>query len=274
MPNTSALFRPTPVQTDSVMSKAGLGRSASEGEILYDNSPPPFARPPKASTLPDPSNFPDPYPRGMAALHHPPTAMPALSSAGSSSASTRSSAYTNPGSTISANGISGDFSNVRVASGDDVEGIEGGIGLGITSDTIVEMFSRASNGSSLSSGSRKSHVSPMERVRRTDVTRTRRSPSQSDDISPMASFDRPPERTLRSQPSYDTSWQREQEDREEFITSEEEFDFNDHHDIDEEDDAEKQEDRTAAIVVAEEGRGLIVRGDGAPLSSLTIQPGE
>lgn len=90
----------------------------------------------------------------------------------------------------------------------------------------------------------------------------------------MAFFDRPPERTLRSQPSYDTSWQREQEDREDFITSEEEFDFNDHHDIDEEEEAEKEEDRTAAIVVAEEGRGLIVRGDGAPLSSLTIQPGE
>lgn len=274
VPNMSSPFRPTPIQTDSSpLNKTGLGRSASDGEILYDNSPLSFARPPKAATLPDPSNFPDPYPRGLVALHHPPTTMPALSSAGSSSASTRSSAYTNPGSTISGIAISGDFSNVRVASGDDVEGLEGGIGLGITSDTMVT-YSRASNGSSLSSGSRKSHVSPMERVRRSDVTRSRRSPSQSEDIPPLASFERAPERVLRSQPSYDTSWQRDNDDREDFITSEEEFDFGDHQDIDEEEEVEKENDRTAAIVVAEEGRGLIVRGDGVPVSSITIQPGK
>ena len=36
---------------------------------------------------------------------------------------------------------------------------------------------------------------------------------------------------------------------------------------------EKDEERTSAIVVAEEGRGLIVQGDSVPIIQLQVQPG-
>lgn len=36
---------------------------------------------------------------------------------------------------------------------------------------------------------------------------------------------------------------------------------------------EPEEERTSAIVVAEEGRGLIVRGDGVAISDLVVLPG-
>lgn len=36
---------------------------------------------------------------------------------------------------------------------------------------------------------------------------------------------------------------------------------------------EKPEERTSAVVVAEEGRALIVKGDGLPISQLSVQSG-
>lgn len=36
---------------------------------------------------------------------------------------------------------------------------------------------------------------------------------------------------------------------------------------------EKDEERTSAAVVAEEGRGLIVQGDNVPIVQLQVQPG-
>ena len=36
---------------------------------------------------------------------------------------------------------------------------------------------------------------------------------------------------------------------------------------------EKHEERTSTVVVAEEGRALIVKGDGLPISQLSIQSG-
>ncbi|KAH8110676.1 hypothetical protein DFH11DRAFT_1860250 [Phellopilus nigrolimitatus] len=275
-----ASYKPTPIQTDSSsLAKAGLTHFGSESEGLYDLSPPPFARPPKAPALPDPSTFADPYPHGLS-YHHPPSATPALSSAGS--ASTRSSAYTNPGSTMSTGGFSGDYSHVRVASGDDIDGAIVGMGIGmmpgtsgLTSDAVVEMLSRASNGSSLSSGSRKSHGHvhvahmPMPRIRRADYARSARSLSQPDDLAPPIMHERG-EHALRTQPSYDTSWQRDHED---FGTSEEEYDYGDQQDGEEDDEEGKEEDPGSAIVVAEEGRGLIVHGEGMPVQALTVQPG-
>ena len=47
--------------------------------------------------------------------------------------------------------------------------------------------------------------------------------------------------------------------------------------VDEEDDVpdtdEKEEERTAAVIMAEEGRGLIVQAEGLPILQLNIQPG-
>lgn len=229
-----------------------------------------FARP-----RADPASFPDPYPH-----------LPPLSSAGSSSASTRSSAYTNPGSTISGSGFSGDYSHVRVASGDDADGgVLTGIGLSSAhgTESIVELLSRASNGSSLSAGSRKSHgyaaahggapppSMPSVRARMHRSARAPPPPPQPEDVQPAHSAQPP---RLRSQPSYDTSWQREHED---FGTSEDdEYDYGDHQEGGEEDDEEEghEPEPGSAIVVAEEGRALIVRGEGQPVSSLPIQAGE
>jgi hypothetical protein len=39
------------------------------------------------------------------------------------------------------------------------------------------------------------------------------------------------------------------------------------------DPEENNEERTSAIVVAEEGRGLIVQGDNVPIIQLQVQPG-
>ena len=39
------------------------------------------------------------------------------------------------------------------------------------------------------------------------------------------------------------------------------------------DDEDNEEERTSAIVIAEEGRGLIVNGDGLPITQLQVQPG-
>lgn len=258
-----ASFKPMPIHTDtSSLAKAVFNRPGSEGDGLFELSPPHFARQPKV----DPSNFPDPYPHGMS-YHHPPTTTPALSSAGSSSASTRSSAYTNPGSTISASGFSGDYSHVRIASGDDFD-VNGGI-----------VGARTSTGSSLSSGSRKSHgiihapQVPLPRMRHADYTRSSRSPSQSqpeDFAAPPVAYERA-DHPLRSHPSYDTSWQREQDD---FGTSEDEYDY-EHPEDDEDEEKEEMLDPepTSAVSVAEEGRGLIVHGEGMPVHALSIQPG-
>ena len=35
----------------------------------------------------------------------------------------------------------------------------------------------------------------------------------------------------------------------------------------------KEEERTSAVIVAEEGRGLIVKGDGIPIVQLRVEPG-
>ncbi|KAL5533671.1 hypothetical protein ACEPAG_131 [Sanghuangporus baumii] len=253
------------------VAKSGLTRPGSDGEGLYDVS---SLRQPKV----DPSNFPDPYPHGIS--YHQGT--PTLSSAGSSSASTRSSAYTNPGSTISASGYSGDYSHVRVASGDDFEGAGGiggiGVGLGINmagapyhTDSVVEKLARTSTGSSIS---RKSHAPshaphvPLPRMRHTRALHSQ-SQSQSEDFSAQFA---PVERLLRSQPSYDTSWQRQHED---LGASEDEYDYGQDEEYE---DAEnylemEEEQPCSAISVVEEGRGLIVHGEGISVHALHIQPG-
>src|SRR5712691_3903020 len=111
-----------------------LARSSSDSdEIPYSESSPPrpLYRLPKASALPDPSQFPDPYPfRPHQYLSSGP---PTLSSGGSSIASARSSAaYTSSGSALA----SADYGNhVQIASNDDDQAI----GVGITSDDVVHL---------------------------------------------------------------------------------------------------------------------------------------
>lgn len=80
---------------------------------------------------------------------------------------------------------------------------------------------------------------------------------------------------LKNQASYD--WDIVDEREEYGITTDEETDDND--DEDDEDDAEAdgddiEADRTAAIVLAEEGKGTIVRGEGISVDRLVLRPGK
>ncbi|TDL28319.1 hypothetical protein BD410DRAFT_737533 [Rickenella mellea] len=267
----SSVMKPAARSRAGSLSSAPLTRSASEPESFIDTSLS-FTLP-QGSTplpLPDPASFPDPYPFRHP-HHHLTSTTSTLSSAGSSSASTRSSAYTNPGSTISSSFASGDYGHVRVALGD---GEDGQIGVGITADTVVELLSRDPL---ISSGPRKSRA-PVERFRRSDYTSSSRSRSSSDEnvygkTHAMQDVPMPP---LRHQTSYDMSWQQTVDERDELgVTSEEDTDYGEHHDDESGDelDPHREEERTSAVVVAEEGRGLIVQGDGLPVAQLQIHPG-
>jgi hypothetical protein len=239
-----------------------LARSSSDSdEAPYSESSPP--RPssnlPKASPLPDPSQFPDPYPfRSPQYLSSGP---PTLSSGGSSIASTRSSAaYTSSGSTLA----SGDYGNhVHIASSDDDQAI----GVGITSDDVVHLTSQDSTMSTSVSQSR----APIDQSRwsqsysasiRTRSSLVRSNSSSGNENGSFNISQKPP----------DLSWQPVDERDEVELMSD-----GDSEDTDlEEDDmpeGEREEERTSAIVIAEEGRGLIVRGDGVAVADLIVQPG-
>jgi hypothetical protein len=77
---------------------------------------------------------------------------------------------------------------------------------------------------------------------------------------------------LRENPSFDMAWQTVDERDEVGLTSGDETDdYGD--DEDENENESKGEERTSAVVVAEEGRGLIVKGDGTPIVQLRVEPG-
>ena len=220
-----------------------------------------FARPPKiAPSLPDPSQFPDPYPF-RSPHHHLTSTTPALSSA---STSTRSSAYTSSGSALA----SGDYGHVHVAIGEE----EVAVAVGITSDDVVQLMASDSHASSSALGSQ-SRV-PIDQTRWSEYSASIRSRSSSIGHSNTNSVHETAPR-LTQRPSYDMGWQTVDERDEVGLLSEEESD-DDHglgDDLDDEDEEEKEEERTAAVVIAEEGRGLIVRGDGIPLVQLQVEPG-
>lgn len=243
-----------------------LLRSASEGEgsFLIESSPTrSFARPPKEQAiLPDPASFPNPYPFRPPHHHLTPTP-PALSSAGSSS--TRSSAYTSSGSALA----SGDYGHVHVASGDE----EVGVAVGITSDDVVQLMASDSNASSSALGSQSR--APIDQTRWSGYSASIRSRSSSVGHSNTNSLHENIISRLTRQSGYDMGWQTVDERDEAGLLSEEETD-DDHglgDDLDDTDEDEKEEERTAAIVIAEEGRGLIVRGDEVPLVQLQVEPG-
>ncbi|KAH7915350.1 hypothetical protein BJ138DRAFT_1141928 [Hygrophoropsis aurantiaca] len=243
-------------------SRSPLARSASEGESSFrlDSSPPrSFARPPKVPPLPDPSQFPDPYP--LRSPHHRisdriSSTLPALSSAGSSSASTRSSAYTSSGSALA-----NDFAQVHVVSGDEDEI---GVAVGITSDDVVQMMVGETSASS-SAGR-----APIDQTRWSEYSASIRSRSSSIGLSNTNSMHESGVPRLRENPSFDMGWQTVDERDEVGLTTDEETD-----DLceDEDDTDEKEEERTSAAVVAEEGRGLIVKGEGVPIVQLHAEPG-
>ncbi|KAJ7225815.1 hypothetical protein GGX14DRAFT_531499 [Mycena pura] len=190
-------------------------------------------------SLPDPTNFP-PY-RQQQSLSSTP---PALSS--SSSGSTRSSAYTS-------GDVSGDYNHVRIASGDPDEDTQA---VGITSDSVVQVM-EIENRVSTGENSRWSESYSSSRSRASSVG----AGSTDYHLSPR----------LQQKKSYDMGWQQALDERDEFVASEEETD-EDHLMLD--DDNEQDDDeRTSAALIADEGRGMIVRGEGAALADLIVLPG-
>ncbi|KAH8988823.1 hypothetical protein EDB92DRAFT_1870144 [Lactarius akahatsu] len=236
--------------------------SSDSDDILYSESSPPrpFFQLPKSSPLPDPSQFPDPYPfRTPQYLSSGP---PTLSSGGSSIASTRSSAaYTSSGSALA----SGDFGNhVHIASNDDDQAI----GVGITSDDVVHLTNQDSSMSTSTSVSQS----------RAPIDQTRWSQSYSGSIRSRSSLVRSNSSSGHEnasglqQKQCDLSWQPVDERDEVELISDVDTEDTDL-EVDDLPEVEREEERTSAIVIAEEGRGLIVRGDGVPVADLVVQPG-
>lgn len=211
--------------------------------------------------MPDPSQYPDPYPF-RPPHHHLTSTPPGLSSADSSSASTRSSAYTSNGSGL----ISGDYGHVHVASGED----DSVAGMGISPDVVVQLLARDASSSTSAQGFSQSRM-PPERWSESFSSGVRSRSSSVGNGNPVSGLEYVAPR-LQQKPSYDMGWQAVDE-RDEVGMSEEETDDDPVLGEDAYDDEDNEEERTSAIVIAEEGRGLIVNGDGLPITQLQVQPG-
>ncbi|KAI3621836.1 grfa protein [Moniliophthora roreri] len=250
---------PTPPNPSTSYRSPLLTRSASAGEPLFRSDSVPqstFERPSKSMALPDPSTYPDPYP------FHPPNHLnsspPGLSSADSSSASTRSSAYTSFGSALATS----EDPHIHVAENDGSP-----MTHGILPDSLAQMLSNDPNSSYR-------NRAPVEQTRWSGYSASARSRSSSLATSNgNSTHSQGPDNVhkLRHQPSYDMTWQTVDE-RDEMGVSEEETD-EDPLVTEDEYDEDVEEERTSAVVIAEEGRGLIVQGGSLPVSQLQVQPG-
>ncbi|KAF8338004.1 uncharacterized protein EI90DRAFT_3041285 [Cantharellus anzutake] len=224
--------------------------------------------------LPDPNLYPDPYPSYHQRQRHyhqsgmtmtPPIS---LFSEGSSSASTRSSlAYTNPPyglrnsdhyDTSEDHSRRGPMSALYPSDTSyevgeaDVSGEldpADAVGLALTSDEVAHL----SHSASASSFTSVSGQQPSDPKRWSGSSLGR----------PVGDAS-----GLNNQTSYD--WSAVDEREEYDVPTDSETDVYDDEDVDE-DDVEAE--RTAAIVMAEEGKGLIVRGEGKSVDSLIIHSG-
>ncbi|OBZ78528.1 hypothetical protein A0H81_00740 [Grifola frondosa] len=167
---------------------------------------------------------------------------PALSSTDSSSASTRSSAYTSSAKS----------------------------GVGITTDDVVQLLAQDAGTSSSSATHGRT---PVDQTRWSDFySNGMRSRSSSVGNSRNDSAHDNGIRVLRGTPSFDMGWQAVDERDEATLGSEEETD--DEPSMDEDEDEEVEEEQPAsAVVVAEEGRGVIVRGDDVPIVRVHVVQG-
>lgn len=154
---------------------------------------------------------------------------------------------------------------MHIASNDD----EQAIGVGITSDDVVHLTNQDSSMSTSTSVSQS----------RAPIDQTRWSQSYSGSIRSRSSLVRSNsssghENSSSSlqQKTLDLSWQPvDERDEVELISDVDTEDT----DLEVEDlpEVEREEERTSAIVIAEEGRGLIVRGDGMAVADLVVQSG-
>ena len=212
----------------------------------------------KISSLPDPSQYPDPYPSFRPGRWQHGMSTPALSSADSSSGSARSSAYTT-------SARSGDYGHVHVALGGPEDP---NLSTGISTEDVAQLHARESSYSSsqgrpvLVDQSRWSEAYAQSvRSRSSSVGNGKAENVQGDANSPA----------LHGMSSFDHGWDTVDERDEIGLTSEEETD--DEVLLDYDEDEEDEEQPSSAVMVAEEGRGIIVRGGELPIVQIHVHPG-
>ena len=204
-----------------------------------------------------PAYYPAEYPFRQQLHNTPPPPL----SAGSSSTSARSSAYATSTNTLPYS----DYNHVHIASGDE----DNNQALGITPESLVQMLA---SDPATSSSARRPYRSPDPSRWSESYSNSIRSRSSSlgNGINSNGVHEVPPPLPLNPKSSYDVSWQTTIE-KDDAGMSEEETD--DDHGLGDTDLERKDEERTSAAVVAEEGRGLIVHGDSVPVIQLQVQPG-
>ncbi|KAI0824224.1 hypothetical protein BC628DRAFT_1411147 [Trametes gibbosa] len=260
------MLTPPPVVSSQSLSALGYTAFTSHNDedgALSDSCYSHSSHPSTSTALPDPSQFPDPYPYRPSRWHLG-SATPALSSADSSSASTRSSAYTGSAK-------SGDYGHVHVALGGEEEAGRG-VGVGITTDDVVQLMTQESSASSSASQGR----TPIDQSRWSDFyangLRSRSASLANNKAEPSQEKPAP---ALRATPSFDMGWQRPDERDEAGVGSEDDLDddpsFDDEEEIEIEDE-DVADEPTSAALMAEEGRGVIVRGDDMPIVRLQVHP--
>lgn len=154
---------------------------------------------------------------------------------------------------------------MHIASNDDDQAI----GVGITSDDVVHLTSQDSSISTSTSVTQS----------RAPIDQARWSQSYSGSIRSRSSLVRSNSSSghenstssLQQKPC-DLSWQPVDERDEVELTSDVDTEDTDL-EVEDLPEVEREEERTSAIVIAEEGRGLIVRGDGMAVADLVVQSG-
>lgn len=143
-----------------------------------------------------------------------------------------------------------------VANGED----DPSVGVGITSDEVVQLLGQHSSSSSrtpVDAPTRWSQLRSGPRSRSSSVADSR--------VNSLAL-------SSSSKPGSDGEWRVLGEREEIGLTSESETDDDACLDLEDE-DGDEEEQPTSAMVIAEEGRGVIVRGEGGSIHSIQAPPG-
>ena len=161
---------------------------------------------------------------------------------------------------------SGDFNHIHIATGD-----EDSTAVGITHDAVVQQLLAKDNPHARPF----TRPSPPEQSRWSGAYSARSRSSSIGNNSASNDSPIPAVPALHQKPSYDISWHPVDE-RDEIGMTDEETD--DDHGIEDGDNSfpcdTEDDERTAAAVVAEEGRALIVHAENTPVIQLQVQPGK
>ena len=146
---------------------------------------------------------------------------------------------------------------MAVANGED----DPSVGVGITSDEVVQLLGQHSS----SSSSRAPVDAPARWSQLQSGPRSRSSSAADSRTNSLAL-------SSSSKPGSDGDWRAFDEREETALTSESETDDDACLDTDDE-DGDEEEQPTSAMIIAEEGRGVIVRGEGGSVHNLQAPSG-